>query len=372
MVTKRVETFDDWKDLFGTWQKDIGYDTTLFSRILQGYNFGEKFASGNHSEVEFGKFAGDRKWEKVNEIPRPEVKDLLIRLITVQGDTEFASVEQQRRLVNAAPSERDLYSLVRINAEEMRHGWQMSYLLVENFGDAGKAEARKLLERSADRKERILGAFNEPVESWVDFFTYTAFMDRDGMFQLRMLSHSGFRPLALSMEPMLSEESFHLITGLTGLQRILRAGKVPVEILQKIMNRWLSVCFDLFGHERSQSIANAYAWGLKGRFDEDRAGPVDNPEALNEAARQLYYQDVERLVELLNKDIAADKPKLYVPDVRFNRGIGEYKGQRFSVRGERLDEASYASHLREVLPSDGDREKLREILKNRNWITVAA
>jgi 1,2-phenylacetyl-CoA epoxidase catalytic subunit len=79
--------------------------------------------------------------------------------------------------------------------------------LVEHFGEEGKSEARKLLERSADRKERILKAFNEPVESWVDFFTYTAFMDRDGMFQLRMLSHCGFKPLALSMDPMLSEES---------------------------------------------------------------------------------------------------------------------------------------------------------------------
>lgn len=372
MKSATIETFDDWKDLFNTWQKQIGYDTKLFATVLQGYNFEEKFAAGNHSEIEFGQFAGAPKWEKIAEVPRAEIQDLLLRLITVQGDTELASVEQQRRLLNSAPSERDLYSIVRINAEEMRHGWQMSYLLVQYFGDAGKAEARKLLERSADRKERILGAFNEPVESWVDFFTYTAFMDRDGMFQLRMLSHSAFRPLALSMEPMLSEESFHLITGLTGLQRIVRAGKVPVELLQKVMNRWLPVCFDLFGHERSESIGKAYEWGLKGRFDEGQAGPIGDPQTLNQAARQLYYNDVQRLIDLLNKEIAGDKPKLYVPNLKFNRGIGDYKGQRFSVHGHSLDEEAYKAHLHAVLPGESARKKLQEVTRETGWIAASA
>ena len=76
-----------------------------------------------------------------------------MRLIAIQGDTEFASVELQRKLLDSAPTERDLRSIVRINAEEMRHGWQMSYLLVRYFGDEGKAEARNLLERRADKKK---------------------------------------------------------------------------------------------------------------------------------------------------------------------------------------------------------------------------
>ena len=370
METKKIATFDDWKDVFHAWQKDIGYDTTLFSSVLQGYEFGEKFAEPKQTEIEFGEFSGGRKWENAGEIARPEIKDLLLRLITVQGDTEFASVEQQRRLLSSAPTERDLRSIVRINAEEMRHGWQMSYLLVTHFGDAGKTEARKLMERCADRKERILGAFNEPLEDWVDFFTYTAFVDRDGMYQLKMLSHSGFAPLGRSMGPMLNEESFHLLTGLTGLQRILRAGKVPVEIVQKVLNRWLPVCFDLFGHERSKGIANAYAWGLKGRFNEEDAGPVKDPEALNDAARGLYYKEVQGLVELLNKEIGEGKPKLSTPDIKFRRGIGAYKGQRFSVTGDLLNEAAYALHVKNVLPSEEDRKKIREVLKEPGSIAA--
>jgi len=370
MESKRIETFDDWKDLFGVWQKDIQYDTKLFSKVLDGYEFTEKFAEPKQAEIEFGEFGGARKWKDIGEITRPEVKDLLLKLIAIQGDTEFASVELQRKLLGSAPTEKDLRAIVRINAEEMRHGWQMSYLLVRYFGDEGKAEALKLLERRADNKERLLGAFNEAIEDWIDFFTFTAFVDRDGMYQLKMLSHSGFEPLSGSMGPMLNEESFHLLTGLSGLQRILRAGKVPVEIVQKILNRWLPVCYDLFGHEHSRGAGNAYLWGLKGRFNEEGAGALKDPQSVNDLAREQYYKEVKSLVELLNKDVGAGKTKLYAPDMKFRRGIGEHKGKRFGVKGELLDEQAYANHLEEVLPTQKVREKLRGITKEADWITA--
>src|SRR5438876_5795878 len=77
---------------------------------------------------------------------------------------------------------------MRVMTEEMRHGWQMSYLLCAHFGDEGKREAAKLLERRADEGERLLGSFNEIVATWLDFFTYTQFIDRDGKFQLKKSS----------------------------------------------------------------------------------------------------------------------------------------------------------------------------------------
>src|SRR5439155_783808 len=83
-------------------------------------------------------------------------------------------------------SDYDLLALMRVMTEEMRHGWQMSYLLCSHFGDEGKREAAKLLERRADEGERLLGSFNELVDNWLDFFTYTQFIDRDGKFQLTM------------------------------------------------------------------------------------------------------------------------------------------------------------------------------------------
>ncbi len=112
MKSKRVETFDDWKDVFHQWQCDINYDPKLFSSMLQGYEFSEQFLPGD-AEIGFGEFTGKGSWQEVRDIPRSEIRDLLLRLITIQGDTEFASV--QRQLLNSAPTERDLRSIVRIN-----------------------------------------------------------------------------------------------------------------------------------------------------------------------------------------------------------------------------------------------------------------
>ncbi|PYQ02589.1 MAG: benzoyl-CoA 2,3-epoxidase subunit BoxB, partial [Acidobacteria bacterium] len=61
-----------------------------------------------------------------------------------------------------------------------------------------REEAEALLERrSGDPdKPRILGAFNAPVDNWLDFFMYTMFTDRDGKYQLLALAESGFDPLS--------------------------------------------------------------------------------------------------------------------------------------------------------------------------------
>ena len=144
-----------------------------------------------------------------------------------------------------------------------------------------------MLERRAfGKKNRLLNAFNEDVTHWLDFFAYTNFMDRDGKFQLTMLSHSSFAPLAASMGPMLKEEAFHMGTGITGLRRIAKAGVIPVEIQQKYYNKWISGSLDLFGTDHSGSAQWAYAWGIKGRVDEDKTpDPVDK-EHLNERARR--------------------------------------------------------------------------------------
>ena len=189
-------------------------------------------------------------------------------MITVQGDTEFASVEQQRHLLATAPTDYDRYAAARIMAEEQRHGWQMAYLLMTYFGQQGRREAQKLLERNAQDGDRLLGAFNRPMPHWLDFFCYTMFVDRDGKFQLGMLSTSAFKPLAASMGPMLKEESFHLGTGSNGLRRIIKAGVIPLDMLQRYINKWVSTAHDLFGVDESSSAHWAYVWGIKGRWDE--------------------------------------------------------------------------------------------------------
>jgi len=365
MPATRISSFDDWVDLFRAWQRDID---VAYPEITN-YKFEAKFGPMRSNEIEFGHYKGQRKWRRVIDVPDQRVRDALMNLIVYQGDTEFASVEQQRRLFQTAPSEYDRQSLCRVVTEEMRHGWQMCHLLVHHFGHGGRIEAQKMLERRAFESKRLLGAFNQDVRNWLDFFTYTDFVDRDGKFQLTMLSYSSFEPLAQSMTPMLREESFHLGTGQDGLKRVVRAGVVPLSVVQKYMNKWLPVSYDLFGVDHSSSAHWFYVWGLKGRYDEPRNPQAADLGHMNEHSRTLYRQECCQLVEQINKHVPAGQPQLYVPDLKFNRRIGQFAGQRWCVHGTELDERAYADHLKEVLPSEDDLKLLADIEANEpNWI----
>jgi benzoyl-CoA 2,3-epoxidase subunit B len=359
----RIATFDEWVDVFGDWKKEMG----LNHPYINNYTFETKFGDLETDEIEFGAYKGRKKWERISQIPDQRIRDALLNYIIFQGDTEFASVEQQRRLFDTAPTEYDAASLARIMTEEMRHGWQMSYLLVNYFGDSGKLEAQKLLERRAFSKNRLLGSFNCDIDNWIDLFTFTQFIDRDGKYQLKMLSHSAFAPLARSMRPMLKEESFHLGTGNNGLMRIVKAGIIPLDILQKYINKWVPTAYDLFGTDHSSSAHWGYVWGLKGRFNEGETDTEANPEHLNESARELYFQECQGLLDRINTLIPEDQPKLYLPDVKFNRGIGDYARQPYDVYGNKLSANEFDGYLAKMLPSDADRMKL-ESLFSHQWI----
>ena len=364
---KKIATFDDWTDYFRKWQKDIGFDSSL---IPPDYHFDALYEDTAIPEVEFGEFAGQTKWDRILQIPNQDMRDALLHLIVYQGDTEFASSEQQRNLIHEAPSDYDLKCLLRVMRDEMRHGWQMSHILVSQFGDTGKVEARKLLERRAFKGNRLLGAFNQPLENWLEFFVYTAFIDRDGKYQLTMLHHSGFSPVANSMGPMLKEESFHLFTGQTGLTRVVKEGKVPSEIVQKYLNKWVSAAYDLFGKDRSTSALRFYRWGFKGRFNEDKSlAPPKELERLNEEARSLYAAEVQEILDGLNHMIPEGQSKLSLPDVRFNRKIGEFADKTFGVDGRSLTDEEHRRHLQEALPTADDQQKLQSIFKAGSWLS---
>lgn len=365
-MASSIANFDDWINQFHDWQKDIGYDTSL----LGDFAFDAKYSEEDSPVIEFGDFKGRPKWQTYNQIPNQQVKDALLNLIVYQGDTEFASVEQQRALVDTAPSDYDLKSLVRINAEEMRHGWQMAHLLVNHFGETGRVEAQKLLERRSWDNERLLGSFNEPVRHWLDFFVFTEFVDRDGKYQLKMLSRSAFAPLARSMGPMLKEEAFHLGTGHTGLRRIVQAGKIPTPLLQKYINHWVPTAYDLFGKDKSSTAHWAYVWGIKCRFNEMDTDDEVDKSMLNDYNRNLYHKECVELMDQLNTIIPDGETKLFAPSLKFKRAIGEHEGKHFTVDGQPFTdgEPAYQAYLKSVLPQKEDEAQLAEIFKTNDWI----
>src|SRR5690606_33847765 len=118
--------------------------------------------------IHFGDHLGEPVWQSVPGEHRANLR----RIIVTQGDTEPASVEQQRHLGMTAPSMYDLRNLFQVNVEEGRHLWAMVYLLHRYFGRDGREEAEALLERRSGDADnpRILGAFNERTPDWLSFF----------------------------------------------------------------------------------------------------------------------------------------------------------------------------------------------------------
>ena len=367
IVEGYTPNFEAWIKDFNEWQTRIGFDPSW----LGDYRFDIKFdwdTAG--SQIEFGDFKGMPKWERRMQIPQQNIRDAIISMVSVQGDTEFASVEQQNHLLETAPTEYDKKSAMRIMCEEQRHGWQMAYLLCTYFGEQGVREAAKLLERNAQDGTRILGSFNAPIDHWLDFFCFTHFIDRDGKYQLKMLSTSSFKPLAASMGPMLKEESFHLGTGANGLRRIVKQGVIPCELLQKYLNKWISTGLDLFGTDDSTSAQWAYVYGVKGRYDERESDIEADREHLNEASRDLYFHELREEMRRISSARKEGEPELFIPSDKFNRGIGNYAGKNYTIRGEKFEgsDQEYQDYLISVLPTDEDEDKLMNEYMKQEWI----
>ena len=362
----KIGTFSDWVGLFDDWRKEIGVN----HGEIASFQFDTLYGAIETDEIQFGAFKGRRKWENLRQVPTQQMRDALMNLIVYQGDTEFASVEQQRHLFETAPSDWDRRAITRVMIEEMRHAWQMCALLIDHFGYSGKVEAQKMLERRAFENQRLLGAFNVDVDNWMDFFTYTDFVDRDGKFQLQMLKYSAFAPLGRSMSYMLREEAFHMGTGNDGLRRIVEAGVIPAWLMQRYLNKWISSSYDLFGTDHSSSAHWAYVWGVKGRYDEPKNQQTATLDDLNDYNRCLYRDEVAGLIERFNTVRKPGAPKLYTPDIKFNRAIGRWAGQKFHAQtGEALEDRAYEQHVIDNLPSAEDRKLLLDIIAmEKKWI----
>ncbi len=359
-------------------------------------------------KIPCGEHAGEPAWQ---EVPG-EYRALMRRLIVIQGDTEPASVEQQKHLALTAPSLYDMRNLFQINVEEGRHLWAMVYLLHKYFGADGRDEADDLLRRSSGSEEapRMLGAFNEATPDWLSFFMFTYFTDRDGKMQLESLAQSGFDPLSRTCRFMLTEEAHHMFVGETGvgriiertceamkaagiddpydIERIRKLGVIDLPTIQKKLNLHYTLSLDLFGQEVSTNAANAFNAGIKGRYMETR---IDDDHKLNHATYRvaglenghIVYRDVPALTAInmrLRDDYSKDaaggvgrwnkiiekagiKFEMKLPHEAFNRKIGVFANQQFDIDGKLVDGATYDRGLKDWLPTHADGEYIQSLMK---------
>ncbi|MEX0730226.1 MAG: benzoyl-CoA 2,3-epoxidase subunit BoxB [Aquisalimonadaceae bacterium] len=358
--------------------------------------------------IPFGKHKGEPAWQ---EVPG-EYRAMLRRLVAIQGDTEPASVEQQRHLGKTAPSLYDLRNLFQVNVEEGRHLWAMVYLLQAYFGRDGREEAEALLQRRSgnEDKPRMLGAFNEDTPDWLSFFMFTFFTDRDGKFQLEALAQSAFDPLSRTCRFMLTEEAHHMFVGETGISRTLERtvqamneagitdpyevekiralGVIDLPTMQRYANFHFTVSMDLFGSETSTNAANAFNSGVKGRYRETRIeddhqlindtypvlhlidGEFKTTEepalhALNARLRDDYIKDCAAGVGRWNKVIkkAGIDFELRLPHQAFNRRVGQFAEAFVSPDGEIMSEDAWRAREAEWLPTTSDQAYVASLMK---------
>ncbi|NML87050.1 benzoyl-CoA 2,3-epoxidase subunit BoxB [Polaromonas sp.] len=429
---------EQWQPNFINWWDDVGpvgsTDSEVYLRTavsvdpngwaqfghvkMRDYRWGIFLNPGDADRtIHFGDHKGEKAWQDIPGEHRANLR----RIIVTQGDTEPASVEQQRHLGLTAPSMYDLRNLFQVNVEEGRHLWAMVYLLHKHFGRDGREEAEGLLERrSGDANNpRILGAFNEATPDWLSFFMFTYFTDRDGKYQLCALAESAFDPLARTTKFMLTEEAHHMFVGESGISRVIQrtaqkmnelktddvgklraAGVIDLPTIQRYINFHFSVTIDLFGADESSNAATFYSSGLKGRFEEgkrvddhvlkgqtykvieakdgqlvEKEVPMLN--ALNEVLRDDYIKDSVSGVGRWNKvlDKAGIAFTLKVPHKAFHRNIGALAGVKVSPDGRVVSEAEWNASVGQWLPSNEDRAYVASLMgrvvepgKFANWI----
>ena len=181
-----------------------------------------------------------------------------------------------------AQDEEEQFWVLRMMAEELRHGYQMLHLLLEDdwtLGLQGVSRADMVEDiLSMNTGSHVLGAFNIDFDSFVDNVVFCALIDRVGKYQLAdaedlRLPADGREHAADAARGGLPPRRRRGAHAPLGDGRGARRGAAsPMDMLQKRLNKWLPRGLEMFGDERGGGTNVK----LRPQADEERrgAGPV--------------------------------------------------------------------------------------------------
>ena len=299
MQIEKTEIPKKYRDAVDHWCRHNFPDLPLLSKYWDKYfpNDEEfclcaKMDVNTSTEIQVGDRAGETKAEKPEELGE-EASQHLLAIIRAQASTEFGSIQQHQVTIDRAQDDQDKFWVLRVMAEELRHGYQMFHLLTSrDWRKAGAPRSEDMVENVLEMTtgSHVLEAFNLDYDSFVDNVVFAAVIDRVGKYQLTMQKVCAYRPMASSMPPMLREEAFHLATGVVPMRRWMEAAAkgnswITVHTIQKSLNKWVPRGLEMFGDER-------------GGGKNMRLGFKDKK---NAEAQDLYYQELSKLVRDLNK-----------------------------------------------------------------------
>jgi benzoyl-CoA 2,3-dioxygenase component B len=238
------------------------------SSKLPEYRWDLPGRSDARSQIGFGDFYGQDVWQEV-----PGEFRQLRRLIVTQGDTEPASVEQQRLLGQRIPSMYDLRNLFQVNVEKGVICGRWSTCCTRKLGRDGRDEAEELLERQSGNRDkpRILEAFNEPIDNWLDFHVHDVHRPRRQVAAdvvVRKLARSTGAHDEIHAHrrsaPHVRQRDRHrahprrtcqLMKQAGFSEDVRKVGGIDIPTI-KHLNQWFSLSLDLHGSEVSSNAAS--------------------------------------------------------------------------------------------------------------------
>ena len=389
MAAYTTETIDPrYHDALVAWQKKnfpelafLEENWTKYYASQTPFQLFAKVGKLNSEQINFGRMAGQPRFERAGDM----VGNMFYSardIVRAQASTELGSIQQHRLTLEEAPTDQMKMAVLRIMAEELRHAYQMFWVLSHDHSwkkpghpDIAAETMDELL--SMELGNHVLDAFNIPFSNFLDNVIFATVIDLVGKYQLEMQKVFSYAPMARSMGPMLSEEGFHIGSGRGFLKELALgsmtdAGRYSIEDIQKALHAWIPRGLEMFGNERGG--ATAVAFGFKDRD--------------NGTAQAEYHGEVREVLELINvaivqqkvKDITAPdarslvrevqdtgeaikgvKPEdlLFVPDVKFYRKRGmedvvfmpyDTKGNLITENGKPVSGEKYLAYLETVLP----------------------
>jgi len=364
------------------------------------YQLFAKIGKLGSDTINFGRMAGQQRFERAGDM----VGNMFYTardIIRAQASTELGSIQQHRLTLEEAPSDQMKVSVLRIMAEELRHGYQMFWVFDHDDSwrkpghpDVAKETMDELL--SMQLGNHVLDAFNIPFYNFLDNVVFATTIDLVGKYQLEMQKVFSYAPMARSMSPMLSEEGYHIGSGRGFLKELALGaasdqGRYSTADIQKALNAWIPRGLEMFGNERGGETAVAF--GFKDRN--------------NGTAQAEYYNDLREVLELINVEVTRLKvsdisapdarslvrevqdtgetikgvsPKdfLFVPDPKFFRKRGmeevvfmpyDVYGNLIADNGKAVNGERYLAYLGTVLPDyfmkTNEFAKYREALLGR-------
>jgi benzoyl-CoA 2,3-dioxygenase component B len=355
----RRHHFKDYETLLDSWEKYFPKD--------EKFCLCAKMELGTPDVIHIGAQKGEAKRHNPEELTEDQAHHLLA-IVKAQASTEFGSIQQHAGTIDRAHDDQDRAWVMRVMAEELRHGYQMLHLLLSkdwshvSGGVTGPQMVEEIL--SMTTGNHVLDAFNLDYDSFMDNIAFAAIIDRVGKYQLTMQKVCAYKPMADSMPPMLREEAFHLAAGVIPLRRFAeRAAKgdplANMRLVQESINKWFPRGLEMFGDERGGQ--KNIQFGFK---------DLTNREAVAqyiEEVRKMLRDINTRFVRARFPDYAPEKAEavieelertrgshrglqsedlLYLPDARFFRRKGEPAFQMIGIQGEAFtDVDAYLRHL---------------------------